>query len=148
MGDLAFFHDMNVARNRHVGKNIRIMLIDNGKGTEFQNYCHTGAAFGDEADRYIAAAGHYGNKSPELVRHYAENLRYEYMSASNKEEFLGVYGCFLVPEMTGKPMLFEFFTDSKDESDALMICRNLTISAKGMTISIARKVSGKNYSKR
>lgn len=33
VGDLAFFYDMNVVGNRHVGNNIRIMLINNGKGT-------------------------------------------------------------------------------------------------------------------
>ena len=34
-GDLAFFYDMNVVGNRHVGNNVRIMLINNGKGNEF-----------------------------------------------------------------------------------------------------------------
>ena len=34
LGDLAFFYDMNVAGNRHVGNNIRILFINNGKGTE------------------------------------------------------------------------------------------------------------------
>lgn len=143
VGDLAFFYDMNVAGNRHAGNNIRIMLINNGKGTEFRNYNHPSAAFGEEADKFIAAAGHYGNKSPELVRHYAEDLGYEYMSASNKEEFLKVYERFLIPEMTGRPMLFEVFTDSKDESDALKICRNLTTSAKGMLVSTVKKAIGK-----
>lgn len=142
VGDLAFFYDMNVVGNRHVRNNIRIMLINNGKGTEFRNYNHPGAAFGEEADKFIAAAGHYGNKSPELVRHYAEDLGYEYMSASTKEEFLGVYERFLVPEMTDKPMLFEIFTDSCDESDALKICKNLTASAKGMVASTVRKMVG------
>ena len=65
---------MNVLGNRHVGRNVRILLVNNGKGTEFRNYMHPGAAFGEAADDYIAAAGHYGNKSRQLVRHYAEDL--------------------------------------------------------------------------
>ena len=48
---LAFFYDMNVLGNRHVGRNVRILLVNNGKGTEFRNYMHPGAAFGEAADR-------------------------------------------------------------------------------------------------
>ncbi len=124
LGDLAFFYDMNVVGNRHVGNNCRILLINNGRGTEFRNYGHPGHAFGDAADHYIAAAGHYGNKSSELVRHYAEDLGYEYMTASNKEEFLSVYKRFLTPEVTDKPMLFEVFTNTADEDEALTLMRN------------------------
>ena len=119
VGDLAFFYDMNVLGNRHVGNNCRILLINNGRGTEFRNYGHPGHDFGEAADGYIAAAGHYGNKSPQLVRHYAEDLGYEYLAASNKEEFLAAYERFLTPEITDKPMIFEVFTTTEDEDDAL-----------------------------
>ena len=34
-GDLAFFYDMNVLGNRHVGRNIRILLVNNGKEQSF-----------------------------------------------------------------------------------------------------------------
>ena len=147
VGDLAFFYDMNVVGNRHVGKNIRIMLINNGKGTEFRNYYHPGAAFGDDADRYIAAAGHYGNKSPELIKHYAQDLGYEYLTASNKEEFLQVYERFLIPELTDKPMLFEIFTDNQNESDALKIVNNLKTNAIGKSKQIAKQILGETGTK-
>lgn len=142
VGDLAFFYDMNVVGNRHVGNNIRIMLINNGKGTEFRLYSHPGAAFGEEADKFIAAAGHYGNKSPQLIRHYAEDLGYEYMSASTKEEFLKSYERFLTPELTDRPMLFEIFTDSKDESDALRTVNNLNISASAVLKEAVKSTVG------
>lgn len=119
IGDLAFFYDMNSIGNRHVGNNVRIMLINNGKGTEFTNYNHPGAMFGEETNLFIAAAGHYGNKSPKLVRHYAEDLGFEYLTASNKDEYMKVVDKFLNPKITDKPILFEIFTDSKDESDAI-----------------------------
>lgn len=125
VGDLAFFYDLNVLGNRHVGNNVRLLLINNGKGTEFRNYWHNGADFGDAADQYIAAAGHYGNKSHRLVKHYAEDLGYEYMSASNKDEFLGNLDRFVSPQFTGKPMLFEIFTSNVDESDALKMMYNI-----------------------
>lgn len=142
VGDLAFFYDMNVLGNRHVGNNVRIMLINNGKGTEFRNYNHPGADFEEEADDYIAAAGHYGNKSGQLVKHYAQDLGYEYLCALTKEEFLSVYERFLTPGMTEKPMLFEVFTDSQEESEALKICRNTVVSAKGLLISAVAKTIG------
>jgi len=125
VGDLAFFYDMNVVGNREVGNNVRIMLVNNGLGTEFRNYNHPWAAFGDDADAYGAAAGHNGAQSPVLVKNFAENLGYEYMCASTKEEFYAVYERFITPEITDKPMLFEVFTKHQNESDALRMAYNL-----------------------
>lgn len=125
IGDLAFFYDMNSIGNRHVGNNIRILLVNNGKGTEFRNFDHHAAQFGDSADEFIAAAGHYGDKSRELVKNYAENLGFKYMSATNKEEFKRVYKEFLKAELTTSPIIFEVFTDSKEESDALEKIREI-----------------------
>ena len=118
-GDLAFFYDMNVVGNRHVGNNVRILLVNNGKGNEFRNYAHPCYFLGEEAEDYVAAARHYGNKSDALVKNYAENLGYEYLCANNKETFLKVIDRFLTPEITDRPMLLEVFTDTQDESDAL-----------------------------
>ena len=118
-GDLAFFYDMNVVGNRHVGNNVRLMLINNGKGNEFRNYGHPCYFLGEDADRYVAAAGHYGNKSHRLVKDYATNLGYEYLTASNKEDFKSLIDRFLTPEKTDKPMLLEVFTETVDESNAL-----------------------------
>ena len=129
-GDLAFFYDMNVVGNRHVGNNVRILLINNGKGNEFRNYGHPCYFIGDEADKYIAAAGHYGNKSNLLVKNYAENLGYEYITASNKEEFNNVVEKFLSPENNDKPMLFEVFTETEDESNALETILNMVVDNK------------------
>ena len=141
-GDLAFFYDMNVLGNRHVGRNVRILLVNNGKGTEFRNYMHPGAAFGEEADKFIAAAGHYGNKSHLLVRHYAEDLGYEYLFADTKEEYLQNLERFLTPEITNSPMLFEVFTNNEDESEAIRVMRNLNVSTKGMLKNVLKNTLG------
>ena len=140
VGDLACFYDLNSLGNRHVGKNVRIMVVNNGVGTEFKNFNHNAAAFGDEADAYIAARGHYGNRSCRLLRHYAEDLGYEYLCASTKEEFLAASERFTAAEPADRPMLFEVFTDSKDESDALEIMYSLETNAAGMA-----KVAVKNF---
>ena len=123
-GDLSFFYDINSLGNSNVGNNIRILLVNNGKGTEFRNYENPGAKFGDLADKYIAAGGHNGNKSQKLVKHFAEDLGYDYLCASNKDEFLSVYEKFLSPDIS-QSVIFEVFTNSDEESDALRIMRNL-----------------------
>lgn len=139
-GDLAFFYDMNVVGNRHVGNNVRLLLINNGKGNEFRNYGHPCYFLGDEADRYVAAAGHYGNKSGRLVRDYATDLGYEYLTAGNKDEFNKVIDRFLTSETTDKPMLLEVFTETKDESDALELVQNLVTDPKFKVMSSVKNV--------
>jgi len=141
-GDLAFFYDMNSLGNRHVGANLRIMLVNNGRGTEFRNYNHLAARFGEDADPFMAAAGHYGHQSDMLVRHYAEDLGFEYMAAHDKEEYLKYLDRFLTPEVTDRPMMFEVFTDSKDESDALYAVNHIERSTKGEAKAAVKKVLG------
>ena len=140
-GDLAFFYDMNSLGNRHVGNNLRIMLINNGKGTEFRNYTHPGFAFGDRADEYIAAARHYGNKSKELIKHYAADLGFEYLTASGKEEYLDVCDIFFSPKLT-KSIIFEVFTNNEDESNALMKLNNILLDAKHQIVNFIEKNGG------
>lgn len=147
-GDLAFFYDMNVIGNRHVGSNVRIMLINNGRGTEFRNFNHLASRFGDDADKYMAAAGHYGAQSHQLVCNYAENLGYEYISASSKKDFLINIDRFLCTDRIDKPMLFEVFTNSEDESNALkMVCETI-VDRKIIVVdklkNIAKEVLGEN----
>lgn len=142
LGDLAFFYDLNSIGNHHVGKNVRIMLINNGRGTEFRNYNHFAQRFNEDADAYMAAAGHYGNKSQTLIKHYAEDLGYEYLCASDKESFLMASERFLTKDFTEQPMIFEIFTESKDESDALYTIRNLEIDALSSGKNIVKKIVG------
>lgn len=149
-GDLAFFYDMNSLGNHNIRNNVRILLINNGRGTEFRNYSHDASRFGDDADLYIAAAGHYGNKSPELVKHYATDLGFEYLSASSKEEFDKCYQKFILEQITNKPILFECFTDTVDENDALYKINHIVekefndyvTELKTATKKIARQVLG------
>ncbi len=131
LGDLAFFYDLNSIGNRNIGNNIRILLVNNGKGTEFRNFNHAAAQFGDTADRYIAAAGHFGNKSETLVKNFSENLGFEYLSAHSKDEFGSVAERFTDPAIQDKPILLEVFTDSEDESKALEMITSISKSPKG-----------------
>ncbi len=125
LGDLAFFYDMNALGSRHAGQNLRILLINNGRGTEFRNYNHPGAQFGEDSDAYIAAAQHYGNQSPDLVRHYVTDLGFTYLHAGNKEEFQEKLPLFTEPDLSAGTIVFEVFTNWDDESSALKVIRNL-----------------------
>lgn len=151
VGDLAFFYDMNSLGNRHIGNNLRLMVVNNGKGTEFRNFYHVGSTFGDEADKFIAAGGHFGNKSPLLLKHYAEDLGFEYLSASSKEEYLHLYEHFISPNPSSKPMVFEVFTKNEDESAAIEAMWNIDSNAKGVSAKktntiahTARRILGRN----
>lgn len=136
-GDLAFFYDMNVLGNRHIDNNVRLMVVNNGVGVEFKFYHHQSDFL--DVDKYIGAAGHFGNKSHELLKHYSEDLGFEYLSASNKEEFEKVYSRF-VSEKKDKPILFEVFTNASDDDKALYMINHL----QGTTLKQAVKQEIKN----
>ncbi|WP_341876736.1 thiamine pyrophosphate-binding protein [Defluviitalea saccharophila] len=142
IGDLAFFYDMNVLGNRHIGNNLRILLVNNGIGAEFKNFNNVAAQFGESANDFIAAGGHFGNKSHTLVKNYCESLGFEYLSASNKTEFEQVYERFLTSQILDKPILLEIFTNSEDESKALEIITSINATVKGRTKATLRNVLG------
>lgn len=125
-GDLAFFYDLNAIGNRHIGPNVRILLVNNGDGTEFRMYWHPISAFPkEEADCYMAAGGHFGKQSRSLVKDMAKNLGFDYMSAETKEEFLAQMDRFLKPTIDDKPIIFEAFTFSETDNEAVRTVRNL-----------------------
>lgn len=119
MGDLAFFYDMNALGNHHIGNNLRLLVVNNGCGTEFKNYNHAAHKFGQDTSLFIAAEGHYGQKSRRLLRDYAEALGFCYRSAGTKEEYLQILPEFVDPGNRGSSLIVEVFTDSKAESEAL-----------------------------
>jgi 2-succinyl-5-enolpyruvyl-6-hydroxy-3-cyclohexene-1-carboxylate synthase len=119
VGDLSFFYDMNILGNRHIGRNVRILLVNNSVGVEFHLFKQANSIYVDGIDRYISAGGHNGHQSPDLVKHFATDLGFEYLQAWTKEEFLQKYERFVTPEMTDKPMIFEVFTKIDDENQAL-----------------------------
>ena len=123
-GDLAFFYDLNALGNRHISKNVRILLVNNGVGVEFKKcYAMAYRLLGEEVNPYVAAAGHFGNKSPNLVKHFAEDLGFEYLTASDKASFTDVKERFLSTD-SDKPILLEVFVNDLDEGVALNVIQN------------------------
>lgn len=128
IGDLAFFYDINALSNPNACKNLHILIVNNDGGQQFRNADHPASRMGKDVDPFVAATGHYGPKSPELIRHYVENLGIRYLTASAKEEFESVLPEFL---KTGKSVVLEAFTTEKDENEAFVILRNLIPAKKG-----------------
>lgn len=143
LGDLAFFYDMNTLGNRYVGKNLRILLINNGLGQEFKNpdnrACMSG--LGEKTNPYISAEGHFGAKSEKLVKDYASDLGFRYLCAHNKEEYLECLDQFVEDEMD-EPILLEVFVDSRDETKAYEMMRLVEHSTTGRMKNAMKSVMG------
>ncbi|MDD7389302.1 MAG: thiamine pyrophosphate-binding protein [Lachnospiraceae bacterium] len=122
VGDLSFFYDIDTLFNE-IPANVHFMLINNGVGTEFKNYNHRAAYFGEDADKFMAAKGHNGFKNPDIVRSICDNLGIRYFSAVNKEEFIVHKDNWL--SKSNAPVLMEVFTTDKDESDALRLMNSI-----------------------
>lgn len=144
VGDLSFFYDLNTVFNS-IPANVHIMLINNGVGTEFKNYNHRAAYFGEDANPFMAAKGHNGEKNVEVVKELCLDLGVDYITASSKQEYLQNRDRWL--EKTEKPILFEIFTTDKDESDALRLMNTIVVDRsfkgrlkKSKAWRIARKI--------
>lgn len=130
IGDLSFFYDMNSLGNRHIGNNLRILVINNGRGTEFRLPGHPAAVLGEKADLFVAAAGHYGFQSRNLIRHYAQDLGFQYMSAENKDEFKQNLNDFVSSEKMERSIVFEIFTETENENIAYQLISSIKSSSK------------------
>lgn len=145
-GDLAFFYDINVLGNRHVGRNVRLMIVNNGLGVEFRiNSC---SALGNDVDQFVAARGHNGHQSAQLLKHLAEDLGYQYLSASSKEEYMKELPSFTNPKITEKPIIFELFVKPENDVEAIKLISGIFSDAqddikrelvKGVTTIVGEK---------
>ncbi len=123
-GDLSFFYDLNAIGSRHIGKNLRILVINNGEGGEFlvPGNIFENANCGSRVHDFISARGHFGAKSPNLLRNFAQELGFEYLSAAGKEEFLSISNEF-VRRDADRSMILECFTSSGEDRKALNAIR-------------------------
>lgn len=102
IGDLSFIYAMNALAIRGIGKNVRVLLSNNGGGAEFHIYPHLKKD--DSVDVHIAAAHSYRAKE------WAEATGFEYLSARSKEELDATLAEFVSAD-GDKPKLLEVFTD-------------------------------------
>ena len=116
LGDLAFFYDMNALGNRHLSKNLRILLINNARGVEFRLNSSLERLFGADSDALIAAHGHFGS-----AQGWAESMGLLYRRADTKDAFDAEIKAFCDPDPDkyAHPVLLEVFTDAENEQTAL-----------------------------
>lgn len=138
-GDLAFFYDCNVMGNRHVGKNLHIIIVNNDGGQQFRNFDHPASSLGDKTDEFVAAAGHYGPKSPVVIKHLSEDFGFAYYSASTKEEFINVSSHLFE---VGRSVVIEVFISGHEEGEALRQIRNILPQHNGVIDSFKNAVKG------
>ena len=83
-----------------------------------------------DSDKFIAAAGHFGNKSNKFVCDFAVNLGFQYYPVTTKKDFLDITKSLTADQPTNKPILVEVFTDITNENEALKLIRNLVVNEK------------------
>lgn len=108
IGDLSFFYDMNAAGVRDIGKNVRIIMLNNGGGEEFR-FIFNSSAFDNYADTHICA--NHEKKAEGWIR----SLGYDYYGVSSKEEVDEILPKFMQP--SDRPMFLEVFTQLGDGAD-------------------------------
>lgn len=102
IGDLSFFYDMNSLWIRHLGKNLRILLINNGGGALL--YRAVQKPLRNTVGDHVAA---FHDAS---ARGWVESRGIEYLTANNKEECDKAIAV-MTDTSIHKPMLLEVFTE-------------------------------------
>lgn len=119
VGDLTFYYDANVLLNDNLPRNFRLIVVNNGRGIEFRNYCHPASqAFGSAVDSFVAAAGHFGHQQNSAIKELCKGANIDYYAVSSKQEFDGIVN-YITSLQTDTPMVVECFTSPEDESFAL-----------------------------
>lgn len=106
IGDLSFFYDMNAASLRSIGNNVRIVMLNNGGGSEFHFFM--GKNNISTINDFICA------KNQRTAKGWIESLGFDYFSARTKEEFDKVIPTFGQP--SDKPLFIEVFTDMEEDA--------------------------------
>lgn len=110
IGDLSFFYDQNALWNQNLKGNLRIILLNNGKGGIFLSL--PGLEKSGVRDRLIAA------EHQTTARGICEQNDVGYLKASNMEEVkMGIVA--LLVEERQRPLLLEVFTDADADARAL-----------------------------
>lgn len=118
VGDLAFFYNMNVLGNRALRANVRILMLNNGRGEEFRLNALLENPFAEKVDALVAAAGHYASGA----KAWAEACGFIYMKAENAQEFDAQIELFCQGAFS-KPVFFECFTSNENEQEGMRIMR-------------------------
>ena len=79
-----------------------------------------------------------------LLRHFAEDLGFKYISATNKDEYLNNLDTFINPKQNEKSVVYEVFTNGEDESAAIKAMNTIIVDTKVSTKHTVKKILGEN----
>lgn len=138
IGDLTFFYDMNALWNRHLNKNVRIFLCNNGGGAIMHMPKRPQFAE-DHLPNYISA------KHSASAKAWAEDRGFLYLSASNQSELDENILKFVSPS-NDCPVLMEVFSEMLSDTDIFKgyygVIRRVSVdrSLRGMASSVKNRV--------
>ena len=112
IGDLSFFIDMNALWNNHIHNNMRILLFNNEGGEIFHTLPGIDKAGGNS--RTFITAEHQTS-----AKGWAEERGFQYMKASDTEEWQETLKDFTSPAEYPQPILLEVFTDKDSDTKLL-----------------------------
>lgn len=107
IGDLTFFYDMNALWNRYVGKNVRIILFNNGGAALF--HYNQGTRNFPTLNENVAA------EHAATAKGWVESAGCQYLSAANEQELQTAMENFIAPD-SDKPIVLEVFTQKEKDA--------------------------------
>ena len=110
IGDLSFFYDQNALWNQNLKGNLRILLLNNGKGGIFNML--KGLEQSPARDKYVSAAHHTTAKG------ICQQNDVVYLKAENTDEMRKGIDTLLNTE-SQRPVLLEVFTDAGEDERVL-----------------------------
>lgn len=109
IGDLSFFYDLNALGLPEVGSNVRVLLLNNQRGSIFQSL--PTLEMDRLSQRYITAEHQL------RAQGWAESCGWEYLSVREASKLEETIAYFVGP--AERPRLLEAFVSSEDEIDEL-----------------------------
>lgn len=113
-GDLSFFYDMNSIGIRNIGKNVRIMMINNAGAAEFH--------FTMGKERLPNINAHISAEHEHRAEEWVKANGFQYISATNEAELDEGLHEFVNVEFD-TPVFFEVFTDKEIDGSHLRAFR-------------------------
>lgn len=142
IGDLSFFYDMNAAGLRSIGNNVRVVMLNNGGGSEFHFFMGK--------DRIPTINSYICAEHDKVAAGWIKSLNYDYYFASTPEELDVALEKFDKP--SDKPIFLEILTNMEEDAHKTRSFydryRNQgSTNKKGMSQAIKAMLSEKQVSK-
>ena len=106
IGDLSFFYDMNAASIRHLSNNARIIMLNNGGGSEFHFFM--GKEKIPTINKHISVANN------RIAKGWVESLDYKYYAIHNTEEADQIIP--LLAQKSDRAIFVEVFGDMEEDA--------------------------------